>query len=327
MKKLLILLVLIGPVLITELPAQNRFNTSRRNIKNVNNELIEYQKDGLINWTQGYLEGVGKESVTTPDYENIATLYAYANLGALYENIYIYDTLTLTKMAEKNEVFRKIIKAMNAEIRGASTSPVEIKNDTCYVRTSIDFETLLIFKYNDATLLQWINKFYQPAKKEENQNVVVNNIKVPVHTNAELKIVQDSLEMISSKREINSDTITIYNDKKIGVIANNNSNPTMLAGVQNIYIRLNGKLYNPTPNFDYGELVPVKWQPLVNLSVNTLLEITSTSEKAPRWLKAIQMEDGSIVYDIDKIIEKKEKWQKVGDFVLQLIDVIIGIVK
>ncbi len=328
MKKLLFLLVLIGPVILTELSAQNRFNTNRRNIKVVNNELIEYQKDGLINWTQGYLEGIGKMSTKIPYYEDAAMTIATSNLCALYDNIQIVDSMSLTMMGEKNEVFRQIIRVMKCNVQGTSISPAEIKNDTCYVRASIDFETLLLFKYKDSTLAEWIMAYYKPADNSKNNVVTANNTKEPVHSYSEFKQVTDSISKTIDNKAENIDSIQILNsEKKLGVYASEKSTPSMYQSTQNIYIRLNGKLYNPTPGFDYGKLVPVKWQPLVNLATTTLLGYTSENEKSPRWLKAIQMEDGSIVYDLDKVIARKEKWQKVGDFVLQLADVVIGLIK
>lgn len=298
-------------------------NLRKRNMHIVNNELIEYQKNGLINWTSGYLQGTGKMPVNVPNYEDAAMLLAVSNLRALYADIQIIDTIKLSILAEQSVVCREIYRIMNTSGRGESISPIEIVNDTCIIHASIDFESLLNFQYQDTTLKQWILANYIQTKGKENEEKEISNDK-DKQKDKEFKDsdilpyreLQKQVDLLVQNQDINKkvvDSLTLLiTNNKGEVLPIDELNPSIS---KKIYVRLNGKLYDTNSNIDVDNLVPQKYQPFVNLGLSEVNKKIKDNTDLPKFLKAELQSDGSLIIDFDKLIEKKEKAKKIWNFV------------
>jgi len=300
-------------------------NLRKRNMHIVNSELIEYQKNGLINWTSGYLQGTGKMPINVPNYEDAAMLLAVSNLRALYADIQIIDTIKLSILAEQSVVCREIYRIMNTSGRGESISPVEIVNDTCIIHASIDFESLLNFQYQDTTLKEWILANYIQPKEKENKENELNKDKEREKVNEinendiqPYRELQKQVDLLVQNQDINKNVI----DSLTLLITNNKGealpideiNPSILSS-KKIYVRLNGKLYDTNSNIDVDNLVPQKYQPFVNLGLSEVNKKIKDNTDLPKFLKAELQSDGSLIIDFDKLIEKKEKAKKIWNFV------------
>jgi len=307
-------------------------NLRKRNMHIVNNELIEYQKNGLINWTSGYLQGTGKMPINVPNYEDAAMLLAVSNLRALYADIQIIDTIKLSILAEQSVVCREIYRIMNTSGRGESISPVEIVNDTCIIHASIDFETLLNFQYQDTTLKEWILANYiQPKEKEKEEKEIIKEREK--EKDNELKDsdilpyreLQKQVDLLVQNKDINNkvvDSLTLLiTNKKGEALPVDELNPSILSS-KKIYVRLNGKLYNTNSSIDVDNLVPQKYQPFVNLGLSEVNKKIKDNTDLPKFLKAELQSDGSLIVDFDKLIEKKEKAKKIWSFVSSTITTI-----
>lgn len=324
MKKLILICLIICFGLVNNIQAQKKSvkNSRKRNIQIVNNELIEYQKDGLINWTKGYLQGIGKESVKIPEYENIAMTLAVRNLVALYSNIQIIDTIKLSVFAEKTTFCRQVFMTMKTNTRGQSISPTEIKNDTCIVNASIDFETLLNFQYQDTTLKEWI--FANYIKPIETENKEINKLKSEnILPYEELNKQIDSLAKNQNLNTKIVDSIALIVTSEEGKVLSADELNLSILSSKKIYVRLNGKLYDRNSKMDINNLVPLKYQPLVNLGLSEIQKKIDSNTDLPKFLKAVKQEDGSLLVDFDKLIEKKEKANKIFGFVKRAIITLI----
>jgi len=305
-------------------------NLRKRNMHIVNNELIEYQKNGLINWTSGYLQGTGKMPVNVPNYEDAAMLLAVSNLRALYADIQIIDTIKLSILAEQSVVCREIYRIMNTSGRGESISPVEIVNDTCVIHASIDFETLLNFQYQDTTLKEWILANYIQPKGKENEEKEISkdkekDIEFKDSDILPYRELQKQVDLLLQNQDINKknvDSLTLMiTNKKGEALPVDDLNPSILSS-KKIYVRLNGKLYDTNSNIDVDNLVPQKYQPFVNLGLSEVNKKIKDNTDLPKFLKAELQSDGSLIIDFDKLIEKKEKAKKIWNFVSSTITTI-----
>jgi len=305
-------------------------NLRKRNMHIVNNELIEYQKNGLINWTSGYLQGTGKMPVNVPNYEDAAMLLAVSNLRALYADIQIIDTIKLSILAEQSVVCREIYRIMNTSGRGESISPVEIVNDTCVIHASIDFETLLNFQYQDTTLKEWILANYIQPKGKENEEKEISkdkekDIEFKDSDILPYRELQKQVDLLLQNQDINKknvDSLTLMiTNKKGEALPVDDLNPSILSS-KKIYVRLNGKLYDTNSNIDVDNLVPQKYQPFVNLGLSEVNKKIKDNTDLPKFLKAELQSDGSLIVDFDKLIEKKEKAKKIWSFVSSTITTI-----